>query len=29
MAGELPTMREMTGTVGGNRDRLVSFIKAQ
>ena len=26
---ELPTMREMSGTVGENRDRLVSFIKAQ
>ena len=26
---ELPTLREMTGTVGENRDRLVSFIEAQ
>ena len=26
---ELPSMREMSGTVGENRDRLVSFIKAQ
>jgi hypothetical protein len=26
---ELPAMREMSGTVGENRDRLVSFIKAQ
>ncbi len=26
---ELPTLREMTGTVGENRDRLVSFTKAQ
>jgi hypothetical protein len=26
---ELPTMREMRGTVGENRDRLVSFIKQQ
>ncbi len=26
---ELPNMREMSGTVGENRDRLVSFIKAQ
>jgi hypothetical protein len=26
---ELPSMREMRGTVGDNRDRLVSFIKAQ
>jgi len=26
---ELPTMREMRGTVGENRDRLVSFIAAQ
>jgi len=26
---ELPTMREMSGTVGENRDRLVSFIKGQ
>src|ERR1700761_7670905 len=26
---ELPTMREMSGTVGENRDRLVSFIEAQ
>jgi hypothetical protein len=26
---ELPTLREMTGTVGENRDRLVSFIKHQ
>ena len=26
---ELPTMREMSGTVGENRDRLVSFIKEQ
>ena len=26
---ELPTLREMTGTVGDNRDRLVSFIEAQ
>ena len=26
---ELPAMREMRGTVGENRDRLVSFIKAQ
>ena len=26
---ELPTLREMTGTVGENRDRLVSFIKGQ
>ena len=26
---ELPTMREMSGTVGENRDRLVSFIKHQ
>ena len=26
---ELPTLREMTGTVGENRDRLVSFIGAQ
>ncbi len=26
---ELPTSREMTGTVGENRDRLVSFIEAQ
>jgi hypothetical protein len=26
---ELPKLREMTGTVGENRDRLVSFIEAQ
>ncbi len=26
---ELPTLREMTGTVGENRARLVSFIEAQ
>ena len=26
---ELPTLREMSGTVGENRDRLDSFIKAQ
>jgi len=26
---ELPTLREMTGTVGENRDRLVRFIEAQ
>jgi hypothetical protein len=26
---ELPTMREMSGTVGENRDRLVSFIESQ
>jgi hypothetical protein len=26
---ELPTLQEMTGTVGENRDRLVSFIEAQ
>ena len=26
---ELPTLREMTGTVGENRDRLISFIEAQ
>jgi antirestriction protein ArdC len=26
---ELPTMREMSGSVGDNRDRLVSFIEAQ
>ena len=26
---ELPTLREMTGTVGENRERLVSFIEAQ
>ena len=26
---ELPTMREIGGTVGENRDRLVSFIKDQ
>jgi hypothetical protein len=26
---ELPTLREMTGSVGENRDRLVSFIEAQ
>jgi antirestriction protein ArdC len=26
---ELPTLREMTGTVGENRDRLVSFIETQ
>ena len=26
---ELPAMREMSGTVGGNRDRLVSFIEEQ
>jgi len=26
---ELPVMREMSGTVGENRDRLVSFITAQ
>lgn len=26
---ELPTLWEMTGTVGDNRDRLVSFIEAQ
>ena len=26
---ELPTLREMTGTVGENRDRLLSFIKHQ
>jgi antirestriction protein ArdC len=26
---ELPTLREMTGTVGENRGRLVSFIEAQ
>ncbi|MDQ2835201.1 MAG: ArdC-like ssDNA-binding domain-containing protein [Acidobacteriota bacterium] len=26
---ELPAMREMSGSVGENRDRLVSFIKAQ
>src|SRR6202051_3308831 len=26
---ELPGMRQMTGTVGENRDRLVSFIEAQ
>jgi hypothetical protein len=26
---ELPTLREMTGTVGENGDRLVSFIEAQ
>jgi hypothetical protein len=26
---ELPTMREMSGTVGENRDRLVSYIEAQ
>ena len=25
---DLPTLREMTGTVGENRDRLVSFIEA-
>jgi antirestriction protein ArdC len=26
---ELPTMREMRGTVGENRDRILSFIKEQ
>jgi hypothetical protein len=26
---ELPAMREISGTVGENRDRLVSFINAQ
>jgi hypothetical protein len=26
---ELPTMREMRGTVGDNRDRILSFIKEQ
>jgi hypothetical protein len=26
---ELPTLREMTGSVGENRDRLVSFIEAE
>jgi hypothetical protein len=26
---ELPTMREMSGSVGENRDRLVSFVAAQ
>jgi len=26
---ELPTMQEMSGTVGENRDRLVSFIESQ